>query len=267
MKQSSKFELALLLVVLAVGLRAAAAEHPVKLEKDADCATCHEDKTKGKAVHSAIAMGCTTCHDVKTEGETTTVNLTAPRDQLCFTCHEKQAKEKDTVHGPYEKGQCVTCHDPHTSDFARQLRAEGNNLCLECHNPYRKADDKVLLFGKTEITKDDFREIPKVDLDRELKIGHPIGRHPVTEVANPVKPDEKIACTTCHQTHVSPAPKLLRMSKPGDDLCFQCHSVMDKKATEENEKKSLESAQKAGQALQDSKNKKNSKKKNPDGGQ
>ena len=28
----------------------------------ATCVQCHEDKTKGKAVHSAIAMGCTACH-------------------------------------------------------------------------------------------------------------------------------------------------------------------------------------------------------------
>ena len=38
--------------------------HPVPLDKNTDsakCAECHEDKAKGKFVHSAIAMGCTSC--------------------------------------------------------------------------------------------------------------------------------------------------------------------------------------------------------------
>src|SRR5207248_8292325 len=105
-KQTWKLALGLLLVLAAARLPLVAAEHPIKLDKDADCASCHEDKTKGKAVHSAIAMGCTTCHDDKTEGETTAVNLTSPKDQLCFTCHDK-AKE-EVKHGPYEKGSCVT---------------------------------------------------------------------------------------------------------------------------------------------------------------
>ena len=61
-KQTLKLALALLLVVAAAILPLAAAEHPVKLEKDADCASCHEDKTKGKAVHSAIPMGCAMKH-------------------------------------------------------------------------------------------------------------------------------------------------------------------------------------------------------------
>ena len=46
--------------------RATAAVHPVPLEQNVDakkCLECHEDKSKGKAVHSAIAMGCLSCHD------------------------------------------------------------------------------------------------------------------------------------------------------------------------------------------------------------
>src|SRR5208282_804377 len=70
---------------------ALAAKHPVPLEKNADsatCISCHEDKTKGKSVHSAIAMGCTSCHEIRTVKDITHVKLiTATPSALCFTCH------------------------------------------------------------------------------------------------------------------------------------------------------------------------------------
>ncbi|MFZ0537857.1 MAG: hypothetical protein WAM47_13370, partial [Candidatus Sulfotelmatobacter sp.] len=57
------------LLVLTFAGRVSAAKHPVTLDPKADpatCLTCHEDKTKGKSVHSAIAMGCTACHEIRT---------------------------------------------------------------------------------------------------------------------------------------------------------------------------------------------------------
>ena len=227
MKDSQRTILMLLMLVLACGLRMAAAEHPVKLEKDVDCASCHEDKTKGKAVHSAIAMGCTTCHDVKTEGETTTVTLTSPKEQLCFTCHEK-AKE-EVKHGPYDKGQCVTCHDPHTSDNPKQLRAELNaNFCLECHGPRKDVTEKVALFKSQEITKDEFTGIPKIFLSADQTKDHPVDKHPTAGLPNPMKPEEKMTCLSCHTTHASDQEKLLPPpDKEGRDVCTQCHVVVD----------------------------------------
>jgi predicted CXXCH cytochrome family protein len=226
-KQTWKLALGFLLALAAANLPLAAAEHPLKLEKDADCASCHEDKTKGKAVHSAIAMGCATCHDVKTEGDTTTVTLTSPKDQLCFTCHEK-AKE-EVKHGPYEKGSCVTCHDPHTSDFPKQLRAELNaNFCLECHGPRKDVPEKVALFKSQAVTRDEFLEIPKIFLSADQSSGHPIDRHPTAGVRNPMKPEEKLTCTSCHAIHASSEAKLLpHPDKEGRDVCAQCHVIVD----------------------------------------
>ena len=57
--------------------RAAAAVHPVPLDKNVDsakCLECHEDKSKGKAVHSAIAMGCLSCHEVRVNKDITRVS-------------------------------------------------------------------------------------------------------------------------------------------------------------------------------------------------
>jgi predicted CXXCH cytochrome family protein len=252
-----KLALGILFAVTATGLPLVAVEHPVKLEKDADCASCHEDKTKGKAVHSAIAMGCTTCHDVKTEGEATTVNLTTPKDQLCFTCHEK-AKE-EVRHGPYEHGQCVACHDPHTSDFPKQLRAELNpNFCLECHSPRKDLPEKVALFKSQEVTREEFLEIPKIFLSADHATGHPIDRHPTSGIANPMKPEEKLTCTSCHAVHASTEAKLLpHPDKEGRDVCAQCHVIVD---SAHEEKALSEGKVVEAQRMQEI------KKKNPDAG-
>lgn len=236
MKYAPKTFVSVLLVVLALGLRAAAAEHPVKLEKDADCASCHEEKTKGKAVHSAIAMGCTTCHEIKTEGETTTVNLTSPKEELCFTCHDK-AKE-EVKHNPYEKGQCVTCHDPHTSDYPKQLRAEGNALCMECHAMRAKMDDSVSLFGKTNFAKADFEAIPKIAPNARVLAGHPFAEHPLAGIPDPLRAGENMSCLSCHQAHAADQAKLITTPKTNNgDICEACHQAIEAANRDENEKK------------------------------
>ena len=52
--------------------------HPVPLEPNTDpktCIECHEDKAKGKFVHSAIAMGCTSCHEIRSTKGVTRIKL------------------------------------------------------------------------------------------------------------------------------------------------------------------------------------------------
>ena len=122
-------------LILSAGL-CGAATHPVPLDPNTDsakCIECHEDKTKGKAVHSAIAMGCTSCHEVRVTKDVTRVKLiTATPYALCLTCHaDKNAADlKGTVHPPAVR-DCLKCHDPHTvgqqepaaeADFRRRQR-------------------------------------------------------------------------------------------------------------------------------------------------
>ncbi len=91
----------LLILFAAIALlfsRANAAIHPVPLNKNvnaAKCLECHEDKSKGKAVHSAIAMGCMSCHEVRVNKDTTRVKLiTATPDTLRLSCHsDKDASQ------------------------------------------------------------------------------------------------------------------------------------------------------------------------------
>ena len=92
------FVLILLAVVALLISRATAAVHPVPLDPKTDaskCLECHEDKSKGKAVHSAIAMGCLSCHEIRVNKDVTRVKLiTTTPYGLCLTCHaDKDASQ------------------------------------------------------------------------------------------------------------------------------------------------------------------------------
>lgn len=223
----------LFVMLLASALRLNAGEHPVPLEKNTDaakCLECHEDKSKGSHVHSAIAMGCTTCHEVKVEKDTTNVDLISPKEELCFTCHEKS--KEATLHGPYAKGQCVACHDPHVSDFDKQLRAEGNALCLECHSSRRPAGKLSVFKGAFEFTEEEAAAIPRIGLDPTMKMGHPMGMHKV-DGPDPAHPGQKISCLSCHENHASDREKLVRtveVNKKKMDACDACHLANDEAA-------------------------------------
>ncbi len=120
--------LMVVLLVLAAAMSAPAVEHPIEhpgvLPKDANCSSCHADKTKGKSVHSAMAIPCTVCHLATTEGDMTTLILAMPKEKICFACHEKSAQLQQ--HKPAAKGQvqCVDCHDSHSSTQRSLLREQ-----------------------------------------------------------------------------------------------------------------------------------------------
>jgi predicted CXXCH cytochrome family protein len=131
------------LLVLACADSSQAKTHPVPLEPGTDaakCITCHEDKTKGKAVHAA-ATGCLSCHEVRVNKDVTRIKLTAVTPfKLCLQCHaDKDASQiKGLVHSPAVR-DCLKCHDPHTSAVKNQLlkptdgAAKDSNLCSQCH--------------------------------------------------------------------------------------------------------------------------------------
>ena len=70
--------IALLLCLFGLNVCSLATQHPVPLGKNPDqakCVECHADKSHGKYMHSAIAMGCTTCHSLTSDKDETLVNL------------------------------------------------------------------------------------------------------------------------------------------------------------------------------------------------
>lgn len=227
-----------------------AAEHPVPLDPKADpstCLACHEDKTKGKSVHSAIAMGCTACHEIRVNKDVTRVKLiTTTPHALCLTCHaDKNAAEiKGTVHPPAVR-DCLKCHDPHSSENKFQLlKAEAGdqkeNLCLSCHNtglnvPARGSRHAALDMGcETCHTTHKTGEVGKVEFDNHLTKAPPalcIDCHDVKAAdlqrAHQNQPFEQANCISCHDPHQSAQPKLMaKFTHPpfADKQCDTCHS-------------------------------------------
>lgn len=139
-----------LLLVAAGARHASAGEHPGILSKDADCSSCHADKTRGRSVHSAMAMPCIVCHLAKTQGDMTTLNLAMPKEQICFACHQTSTAWRK--HSPIVKGQCVDCHDAHRSSSRWLLREQAE--CLRgssgSHHSARKTPAERAALGHAQ---------------------------------------------------------------------------------------------------------------------
>jgi predicted CXXCH cytochrome family protein len=71
---------------------------------------------------------CGACHEAQA-----TNALVAPRDQICFRCHEI-ALDRKYVHGPIASGGCLVCHDPHGSGNRALLVSASDRFCFHCHD-------------------------------------------------------------------------------------------------------------------------------------
>lgn len=95
-------------------------EHPGSIHADDNCSSCHADKSRGKSVHSAMALPCTVCHLAETQGDMTTLSLFMPKTKICFACHEQTLAVRE--HRPVANGPCLDCHDAHSSNRRTLLR-------------------------------------------------------------------------------------------------------------------------------------------------
>ncbi len=248
-------QLGWLVLVAASAVPGIAKQHPVPLDPKTDaaqCAECHEDKTKGKAVHSAIAMGCTTCHEIRVNRDITRVKLiTTTPVKLCLQCHsDKDASQiKGHVHSPAVR-DCLKCHDPHTSDNKNQLlkptsgATATDNLCLSCHKdkggdaPKSGSRHAALDMGcdtchVTHKTSDkgDRESFYHLTQDAPALCAD---CHDVKEAslakAHDNQPFEKADCLTCHDPHQSRSPKLMQAFvhaplEGGTSSCETCHQA------------------------------------------
>ncbi len=230
--------------------RAAAEVHPVPLDKNTDaakCLECHDDKTKGKHVHSAMGMGCLACHEVRVNRDTTHVKLiTATPAALCVTCHadKKAADIKGTVHPPAVR-DCLVCHDPHSSDNANQLLKPPSgdakeNLCLGCHKTGLNVPEKGSRHAALDMGCDTCHVIHKTGPEPTLE-----NRFHLTKAAPALcvdchdpkdadlakahqnQPFGTANCLECHDPHQSASPKLMvRFMHPPFEAksCDTCHA-------------------------------------------
>ena len=203
-------------------LSLSAATHPVPLDKNTDpakCIECHEDKSKGKFVHSAIATGCTSCHEVRVSKDVTRIKLiTATPGALCLTCHSDMnaAQLKGTVHPPAVR-DCVKCHDPHQSDNKYQLLKpdsgdKGQNLCLECHTQ------------GLNVPKDGSRHAA-LDMGCDTcHAPHKVGEKGVMEYDYHLTKAVPALCVDCHDPTSADLQKAHQGQPFGTANCVQCHN-------------------------------------------
>ena len=200
-RRRSGIDIWICVALFALGaMRASAAVHPFPLEQNTDakkCLECHEEKTKGKSVHSAMGKGCLSCHEIRVNKDVTRVKLiTATPSALCLTCHadKKAADVKGTVHPPAVR-DCLTCHNPHASENKNELLkpvsgGEKENLCSTCH---------------------------KTGLNVPAKGS----RHAALDAG----------CDTCHVTHKTgaepTAENKFHLAKAAPALCLDCHDAND----------------------------------------
>ena len=209
-----------MLVALMIA-RANGAVHPVPLEKNVDaakCLECHEDKSKGKFVHSAIATGCLSCHEVRVNKDVTRIKLiTTTPYGLCLTCHaDKDAAQlKGTVHPPAVR-DCLKCHDPHTSDNKYQLLKatsgdKKDNLCLTCHNEGVNVPEKGSRHAALDAGCD------------TCHVTHKTGADPTTENRYHLTKATPALCVDCHDPKDAALQKAHQNQPFGTANCLQCH--------------------------------------------
>jgi predicted CXXCH cytochrome family protein len=223
--------------------------HPVPLDKNTDsakCAECHQDKAKGKNVHSAIATGCTSCHEVRVTKDVTRIKLITTTPQaLCLTCHadHNAADIKGRVHPPAVR-DCLKCHDPHQSDNKFQLLKptsgdKDQNLCLSCHtqglNVAEKGSRHAALDMGCETCHVTHKtgERGKQEFDYHLTKASPalcLDCHDAKDAAlikaHQGQPFATANCVQCHNPHQSAQPKLLQaFAHPPFAMgsCETCH--------------------------------------------
>jgi predicted CXXCH cytochrome family protein len=241
----------LALLLIFSGLPSSAKVHPVPLDKNVDaakCLECHEDKSKGKAVHSAIATGCLSCHEVRVNRDVTRVKLiTATPVKLCLQCHsDKDATQaKGHVHSPAVR-DCLRCHDPHVAENKNQLlkatsgATKAENLCLSCHTQGTNVPEKGSRHAALDMGCDTCHTTHKVGDATQREFRYHLTKaapqlcidcHDPKDAtiakAHQNQPFEKADCLTCHDPHQSKAPKLMQafLHFPFESKsCDTCHA-------------------------------------------
>lgn len=223
--------------------------HPVQLDKNTDaatCASCHEDKTKGKVVHAAVPLGCNVCHEVRVSKDVTRVKLIASTPVgVCLTCHADKdaAVIKGTVHSPGVR-DCLKCHDPHTSDnkFLLLKPTSGDkkeNLCLTCHRTGVDVPEKGSRHAALDAGCDTCHVIHKSGASPDAEFRYHLAKavpalcldcHDVKDgsliKAHRNQPFENSNCISCHDPHQSGQPGLMQkfVHTPfGEKQCEVCH--------------------------------------------
>lgn len=198
---------------LAWAQQAPAKARPEGYAGSASCNQCHKTEVaqftasdKGKALlahprNAHDSLGCESCHGPsKRHGDSggeergnmivfggKHPSPVAQRNANCLSCHQKTARM--AWQGSAHESRSVACADCHTvmhPESERSLLKKPTVLstCGSCHATQK---------------------------NQQLRFSHmPLGQN-------------KMECTSCHNPHGSPAPKLLLASST-NETCFTCHA-------------------------------------------
>lgn len=169
-----------------------------------ECLSCHDKPKFTRAnSHTVPAKGCDACH-VSHQAKKTDKLLVEETPDLCYSCHQEKAFKGKVRHDPVAQGACLDCHDAHSAEHPAMLNNAPVDVCLDCH-----ASD---LKGKPHVIAAFSRN------------GHPLGNEAGAGVADPLRPNWKFYCGSCHDPHRSDHPRLNRFD-PGSmtGYCQRCH--------------------------------------------
>ena len=194
-------------------LKPAASSKDLALNGDATCTKCHDESDASPV----LAIGKTR-HGTKADHRTPS----------CVSCHGESDKHVNKPEGVKDRpkpdvlfnglskseataqsGSCLTCHakDAKRSHWAGSTHQSRDVSCANCHSVHA-AKDKVL----SKATE--FEVCFACHKTQRAEVSRP-SRHPVLE--------GKVACSDCHNTHGSVAPKLMKRDSVVD-TCYQCHA-------------------------------------------
>ena len=201
------------------------------------CVTCHDDVAgwkERKVQHAPFAQGrCAVCHDPHASDNPGL--LTKGGATLCGSCHRIDAALRAKHKGyPVEKAACHQCHDPHASArralFRESLHAPfESGDCGTCHRGPGAADAFATLKPVNALCADCHGDV--VEASRKAAFPHLAGggcaacHNPHTGDGRALlrRPPQAL-CTTCHDPGGSKSGEKGRHPTHGGFECTKCHA-------------------------------------------
>ena len=191
----------------------------------------------------AGSESCKACHRNKYEAFSSTkmgkILLTAPRNELeglgCESCHgparghveSKGALEsiirfgKDSPQSvAFKNGQCLQCHEKGQRMFWQGSTHESRGVsCVSCHRVMSSFPEG----SRFAEPPHDNREFVKQTQMEVCFQCHQMRRAQLMRSSHMPFREGKMTCSSCHNPHGSPNPKLL-VAATANETCYTCHA-------------------------------------------
>jgi predicted CXXCH cytochrome family protein len=213
---------------------------------DSMCLPCHKDKVSSAFLHGPTgSFRCLACHDEQPDAGQHRFAVQKQGADLCAGCHKSppDLSQSAFVHGPASIKACYSCHNPHGSSQRFQLIKARAELCAGCHVEYKGIASGETPFIHQIIKKEscnachlahasEYKALLKKPMNelcyechkRDVYVPglHPVPKHPMAGVPDPLNPGKEMTCASCHDPHAGKTSKLFR-APDYTELCQLCH--------------------------------------------